>query len=795
MSSSEDDSSQEGPSQDEPLGDFEEPDGDTLRIMISTDNHLGYLENDPIRGMDSFAAFEEVMSLAQARKVDCILLGGDLFHHNKPTRQTLHKTMEIMRRYTMGPDPVKIQILSDQNRDFRGAGRVNYEDENYSVDMPIFSIHGNHDDPTRDGGKELLAALDLLAMSNLVNYFGRQDQVDKVEVSPVLIQKGSTKCALYGLGNMRDERLNRMWQRKKVLFLRPENAAPEENDDDEDDEEVEWFNVFVLHQNRDNMGRGNKNCIHESMIPNWMDLAIFGHEHTSEPHPAESVVGTFRITQPGSSVATSLSEGESERKHAIVLDIRGCQFKMDPIPLTMVRPCIIHDLSLQDHAHLDPEDPKVDQKITQVLEEILHTQMINAREKQKTLLQDAIEAGNYVSHKKSKPLRFQMVHGEQPLIRLRVEHSGFTTLNNQRFGAKFVGKVANPTDILLFQRAKKQRGGGGGSGKGGSKKGNQAASDALEDPLQPEELHAVSVEDLIKENLEESEQKLDILKQKDLAVALEEFVDKSEGNAIPELTEHLIKKKQKDMLKEFRDSRLSKEKDESIDQEDSMMDDRDESFESAAASTQKRKRRDSLSDDDSIDKENQKSSRSKGRAAPKKKASKSATIDISSGDEEEEEEAPKPTKGRARGGKRAAPGRSGSGDIRQWTQSSRNTQASQATTASSKRGRATKKRQQQSDSDDGFDDSDVEVVSVKKSNSRSSPRRRTNKGKAKYADDDSDDDAEFVGDSSPEPEPVKKKRGRAAPKSSQRSGRGRKASQRDESFDLDDDWGTAATRR
>jgi double-strand break repair protein MRE11 len=87
----------------------------------------------------------------------------------------------------MGHNPVKIQMLSENSSGSSGGngnnnnllfrnlnGTVNYEDECYSVDMPIFCIHGNHDDPTRDGG-ELLAALDLLAISNLVNYFGTFD--------------------------------------------------------------------------------------------------------------------------------------------------------------------------------------------------------------------------------------------------------------------------------------------------------------------------------------------------------------------------------------------------------------------------------------------------------------------------------------------------------------------------------------------------------------------------------------------------------------------------------------------
>jgi double-strand break repair protein MRE11 len=36
--------------------------------------------------------------------------------------------------------------------------------------------------------------------------------VGKVRVSPILLRKGDTKLALYGLGNLRDERLARLFQ-------------------------------------------------------------------------------------------------------------------------------------------------------------------------------------------------------------------------------------------------------------------------------------------------------------------------------------------------------------------------------------------------------------------------------------------------------------------------------------------------------------------------------------------------------------------------------------------------------
>lgn len=46
---------------------------------------------------------------------------------------------------------------------------------------------------------------------------------------------------------------------------------------------------------------------------------------------------------------------------------------------------------------------------------------------------------------------------ELPLIRLRVDHTGFPRITNiNKFGQKFVGKVANPEELLLFSKQKAQ---------------------------------------------------------------------------------------------------------------------------------------------------------------------------------------------------------------------------------------------------------------------------------------------------------------------------------------------------
>ena len=41
-----------------------------IRILLSSDNHLGYNDKDPIRCNDCFAAFEEILMLA--RSIDAL---------------------------------------------------------------------------------------------------------------------------------------------------------------------------------------------------------------------------------------------------------------------------------------------------------------------------------------------------------------------------------------------------------------------------------------------------------------------------------------------------------------------------------------------------------------------------------------------------------------------------------------------------------------------------------------------------------------------------------------------------
>ncbi|KDD72307.1 hypothetical protein H632_c3537p0, partial [Helicosporidium sp. ATCC 50920] len=261
----------------------------------------------------------------------------------------------------MGDRPVSFQILSDQRQNFV-SGCVNFEDPNFNVSLPVFTIHGNHDDPA---GAENLSAVDILSTSKLVNYFGKArvpitgSNVGSVRLSPVLLQKGATKVALYGLGNLRDERLCRLFHTPgAVQWVRPADTPAHPQRD--------WFNIFALHQNRVAHTQGAKNVVREGHLPRFLDLVVWGHEHEclADPWDSAEAEGAFSVVQPGSSVATSLSEGEARAKHAVVLEVARQSWRTFKVPLQTVRPFRFASVALASILPLDSagarcEDPEL----------------------------------------------------------------------------------------------------------------------------------------------------------------------------------------------------------------------------------------------------------------------------------------------------------------------------------------------------------------------------------------------------------------------------------------------------
>ena len=72
------------------------------------------------------------------------------------------------------------------------------------------------------------------------------------------------------------------------------------------------FLTFFFFQLR--VAHSPKNYVHESMLDSFLELVIWGHEHECLVTPQQSTISDYYITQPGSSVATALSEGEAKKK-------------------------------------------------------------------------------------------------------------------------------------------------------------------------------------------------------------------------------------------------------------------------------------------------------------------------------------------------------------------------------------------------------------------------------------------------------------------------------------------------
>lgn len=47
-----------------------------------------------------------------------MLLGGDLFHENNPSRDTLVRAMAVLRQFCLNDRPVNFEVLSDQSQNF-----------------------------------------------------------------------------------------------------------------------------------------------------------------------------------------------------------------------------------------------------------------------------------------------------------------------------------------------------------------------------------------------------------------------------------------------------------------------------------------------------------------------------------------------------------------------------------------------------------------------------------------------------------------------------------------------------
>ncbi|KAJ1359608.1 meiotic recombination [Parelaphostrongylus tenuis] len=213
-----------------------------------------------------------------------------------------HRVIQLLRQYCLNDREVSLEFLSDPSVNFDHScfDRVNYEDANINIGLPIFTIHGNHDDTAGKG----LTILDVLHEAGLINLFGKISDIDQIDVSPILLRKGLTRVALFGIGSQRDDRLCRAFADRNIRFLRPRAGYDD------------WFNILVLHQNRPirSIHRSTGAYLPEQYIPTFFDLVIWGHEHECKPHcqyvaSSDASGGRVLHSQPGLNNSHVLNQG------------------------------------------------------------------------------------------------------------------------------------------------------------------------------------------------------------------------------------------------------------------------------------------------------------------------------------------------------------------------------------------------------------------------------------------------------------------------------------------------------
>lgn len=371
--------------------------------MVATDNHLGYYEKDASRRNDSFLAVEEVLKTANELDCDFVILGGDLFHDNNPSKYTLNRAMTIFSQHVLGAHRASFNTISEKEN-------LNYLDPNFNIKLPVFIIHGNHDDPSADTN---ISAISLMQSAHFLNYIKTVIKEESVIVKPVILQKLDTCVYIYGLGNIKEERLNRLLKEDKVVFEKPEN-------------EKNAVFVLVVHQNRykgNGLGPSSKNCVMDWVFPKFIDIIIWGHEHDCFTEPRTTQNREYRIYQPGSTVSTSLTEGEARTKHMFLLEIKNLAYKMTPIPLMFSRQIFFRHIDLME---LSQSSNDLAGSVCEIFE---------------GLLRDA-DRGRKIF---------------PPLVRLKIEVTGFEDFNGFALNSKFCDRAGNKDVVTLWRRAMKHQ--------------------------------------------------------------------------------------------------------------------------------------------------------------------------------------------------------------------------------------------------------------------------------------------------------------------------------------------------
>lgn len=412
-------------------------DDNTFRIMITTDNHIGYKETDSYIDIDSYENFKEVMAICnRLGNVDFMLNSGDLFHDNYFSSKNLNFITNLLVNNCLNDNPITFKTEHKPDSLY-----LNYNDENLNIGLPIFIINGNHDFGNSTG-TENVSILKILSNLRLINYLGNFNITDKedLEVEPVILSKGSTRLNLYGLSNIKEERLNKLIRNNQLSFLTNDEITSN------------GLNVLLLHQNRSlNL---NKAYLNEHLLPEFFDLLLWGHEHECIQELTYNSSKNFNVLQPGSTVQTSFHESELKEKCCFLMDFKDKRYTIYPIPLEHTRPMCLRNMVLADlnvPRDIEHITKIVVDEIESMIEEVERNKHFKYLKRKEHL--DKIKRGDY--HQKTANPHGEIdleLNKKLPLIRLKLDYTGYEAISFRSINNRFIGRVANPKSVLQLTK-------------------------------------------------------------------------------------------------------------------------------------------------------------------------------------------------------------------------------------------------------------------------------------------------------------------------------------------------------
>lgn len=230
--------------------------------------------------------------------------------------------------------------------------------DNKKVQFPIISIHGNHDYPVQLSKD---SPMEMLSITKILSYIGKVQNFSDIVFRPTIFLKGKVAVCIYGIGHIKDSILVEIFKTGKYRF----EPVPEEVW-----KHYNCIKILLMHQNRDKGSMGGSNAsIKFSTLPPGFQFIVWGHEHDCLPTTFRLSNPECEIYQPGSSVAISLSEGESLRKHFGILKVyEDGSHKLEYVPLYSTRMMLYRDM---DYLYFKESDglnePKSQDEISEAI--------------------------------------------------------------------------------------------------------------------------------------------------------------------------------------------------------------------------------------------------------------------------------------------------------------------------------------------------------------------------------------------------------------------------------------------